>query len=203
MAFPSSPPPASATTCLPYTDASALHVSCALLFLQRELADHFPEPALDWLTWAKALDQLRPDLWVDPQGTVSLDALEVKRLAQYLACSPELPTLEPPLYGPRSAYLAKRLVNYADQAVDALAELEAHPQAYGPHVWELVLSLALGNATADEVFQATTWGKSKGEEPADVPIQVRIRALRQARGQFDFPTGPPPATTVSKARTVK
>lgn len=78
-----------------------------------------------------------------------LEAQDVKRLAQYLADSPELLTLDPPVYGPRSAYMSKRLVNYADEAQDALVELEACPKAYGARVWELVLSLALGNSVAD------------------------------------------------------
>ena len=195
-----SPPPADpAATCRPYAQSSPLHISGALLFLQQELAPHFPETALDWLTWANALDRLRPDLW-EEGGRVSLDAQDVNRLAQYLAGSPELPTLEPPVHGPRAAYLAKRLVNYAAEARDALVELEAGPKAYGPRVWELVLSLALGNAVADEVHQATDWNAEQDGELAGASVHTRVFALRQARGEFDFPSGPPPAGTVGKAR---
>ncbi|RZK30017.1 MAG: hypothetical protein EOO63_07775, partial [Hymenobacter sp.] len=130
-----SPPPAdSEATCTPYAQASPLYISSALFFLQKELADHFPELTLDWLTWAKALDQLRPDLWLTPQGTVTLDGPTVARLAQYLAASPELPTLDPPLHSPDAAYVTKRLVDYTDEARDALVELEACPKAYGPRL---------------------------------------------------------------------
>ena len=197
-----SPPPAdSAATCTPYAQASPLYISCALFFLQKELADHFPERTLDWLTWAKALDFLRPDIWEMGERMVFLETQDVKRLAQYLATSPELPTLDPPLYGPRSAYLAKRLVNYADEARDALVELEANPKAYGARVWELVLNLALGNSVADEVHYATDLNANPGGEPAiDGPnVHARVLALRQVRGEFDFPTGPPqPAGSAGK-----
>jgi hypothetical protein len=188
MDSPLPPPVESALTCLPYAHASPPFISRALIFLQQELASHFPEPVLDWLTWAKALAQLRPDLWVAPGEIVTLDAQDVKRLAQYLTGSPELPTLEPPLYGPHAAYLAKRLVRYADEARAALVELEAYPKAYGPCVWNLVLTIALGNATADEVYHATWWDVKKGEEPAAAGpnVQARILALRRARGGFVF-----------------
>jgi hypothetical protein len=195
----------SATTCLPFAQASAAHISCALVYLQVELVMHFPKDTLDWLTWAKALDQLRPDLWLTPQGTVTLDGPTVARLAQYLAASPELPTLEPPLHGPDAAYVMKRLVNYTDEAQDALVELEACPKAYGPRVWNLILTLALGNATVDRMYRATCWDAQQDSEPTvgGLPIQARIRALRQARGEFDFPTGPPPAGAAPKTRPKK
>jgi len=201
-----SPPPAdSEATCTPYAQASPLYISSALFFLQKELADHFPEMTLDWLTWAKALDRLRPDIWAI-EGRVYLDAHDVIRLAQYLDCSSELPMLDPPLYGPRSAYLSKRLVNYADEALDALVELEANPKAYGARVWGLVLSLALGNSVADEVHQATDLNANRDRKPAiDGPnVHARVFALRQARGEFDFPTGPPqPAGPAGKPRPRK
>ena len=199
------PPVESATTCLPFAQASAPHISGALVYLQDELAEHFPKDTLDWLSWAKALDQLRPDLWVSPEGKVTLDAQDVTRLAQYLALSPELPTLEPPLHGPDSAYVAKRLVNYADEAQDALVELEACPKAHGPRVWNLILTLALGNSIADKVYQATCWDAKQGAEPAAAgpSVHARVQALRQARGEFDFPTGPPPTGAAPKTRTRK
>lgn len=202
-----SPPPSdsdSTATCLPYAQASPLLISCALDFLRQELASHFPGDTLNWLTWSNALGRLRPDVWVD-QGEVFLDAQDVSRLAQHLNGSPELPTLEPPLYGARAAYLAKRLVNYANEALDALDELEAGPKAYSPRVWELVLSLALGNSVADEVFQATAWSAERGEEPAVTGpnVHARVFALRQARGELDFPTGPPPAGAARQARPKK
>ena len=179
------------------------HLSCALVYLQHELADHFPAGALSWLTWVTALDRLRPDLWVAPRAA-SLDALDVTRLAQCLAGSPALPALEPPLYGPRAGYLAQRLVNYTAGARDALAELEACPTAYGGRVWELVLGLAVGNGVAKEVFQAMCWDALPGAAPAGAPnAHERVYALRRARGEFDFPAGPPPAGMASRARLKK
>jgi hypothetical protein len=200
-----SPPPSdSAATCLPYAKASPSDISCALVFLQEELASHYLADTLSWLTWAKALDRLRPDLWITKERVVSLHAQDVRRLTQHLTGSPELLTREPHQHGPRAAYLAKRLVNYADEALDALDELEVAPKAYGPRIWNLVLNLALGNSTADKVYRDTCLDEDedKAAEPAvEGPnVHARVLALRQARGEYNFPTGPPRTPGRARAR---
>lgn len=196
------PSPDSAATRLPYANASPADISCALVFLQEELASHYLADSLSWLTWAKGMDRLRPDLWITKERVVSLHEQDVRRLTQYLTGSPELLTRKPRKHGPR-AYLAKRLVNYADEALDALDELEAAPKAYGPRVWNLVLSLAVGNSTADKVYRDIFLDEREAAKPAvDGPnVHARVLALRQARGEYDFPTAPPRPPRWTQARS--
>ena len=93
--------------------------------------------------------------WIGRQeivhDTVTLDGEDLRVLVQRLAGSPELPPLDPLIHGPRAGYLAQKLVQYEDDAIHALADIEANPLAYGPLVYRLVVRLALCNAVADEV----------------------------------------------------
>jgi hypothetical protein len=90
-----------------------------------------------------------------------------------------LPELDPPIYPDRACYLAKRMVNYQDEALEALDEMAQNPLVYGPRVFALVTSLALGNSVADNVFAAAP---------------ERIRTLRAARGALGhLPLPSPPA----------
>ena len=180
--------PESTAQRVPYAQASPRQVSQALLYLQQELQAHFP--TLRWVTWANALQKLQPDLWVEQQD-VYLDGEDLTYLAQRLAASPELPDLEPVIHGPRAGYLARKLVHYEDDAIHALADIEAQPLAYGPQVYRLVTSLALGNAVADEVFRATDrepWGRPGGpdRDVARATVHERLEALRRARGEGEF-----------------
>ena len=177
-------------TCVPFAQASPAQQSQALLYLQTALRGHFP--ALGWAAWAHALWQAQPDLWVDGDGA-SLDYADLARLTQDLAGAAEPHTLDPPIYGPRSHYLAKRLLNYRDEAVDALAELEADPRACGPRVYALVTDLAVGNSVAEEVFRATAGHLPLGRPPGSVPgkrapaappVHARVLALERARGSL-------------------
>lgn len=170
-----------------YAQAAPEQVAQALRYLQQELREHFPR--LAGPVWVKALDRLQPDLWVE-QGGVSLDYADLTRLAQYLAAAGKTPNLDIPLYGPRAHYMAKRLVNYAQQAVYALADMEATPLAYGSRVYGLVTDLALGNAVAEEVLSATTWDppRRRGRQareltaPGGATVRQRLEALEHARG---------------------
>ena len=200
MELPPTPDSTSAASCVPYSQASLSQVVKAQIFMQQELKLHFP--ALAGQTWVRALDHLQPDLWVEGDR-VSLDYADLAHLTHYLAGSAELPTLEPPIYVLRAAYLAKRLVNYWDQAIDALADIEAAPLAYGPRVYNLVLSLALGNSVADEVFQTThsgPRGRPGSPNPAAtrVGIHARIQALRLAREEFTFANVAPDLTAADQ-----
>jgi hypothetical protein len=164
----------------------------ALLFLQQELCLHFP--TLQWLTWVNALLTFQPDLWV-ADSRVYLDYEDLTHLTQYLATSPELPQLEPPVHGPRAGYLSKRLVTYQDRAITALADIEANPQAYGYHVQALVTELALGNAVADEVFLATQWGRRGRRHHPDraaarETVQDRVLTLQRASWENTETAGP-------------
>jgi hypothetical protein len=182
-----------------YADASPQQLSQALLYLQKELQNHFP--TLRWATWANALQELQPDLRVEQQ-TVTLDQDELTYLAQRLALSSEVPELDPIIHGPRADYLAKKMVNDEDDAIHALADIEANPLACGPRVYRLVTRLALGNVVADEVFRATNpgpWGRPGGpdRDATRATVRERLRALRYARGEAEFasfqglPVSPP------------
>ena len=188
----SSPPPSEPTArCVPYADASPRQISQALLYLQEALHDHFP--TLKWSTWADALQELQPNLWVEEQA-VTLDQDDLIYLTQRLALSSEVSALDPIIHGPRAGYLAKKLVHYEDDAIHALEEIEAHPLAYGPLVYRLVVSLASGNEVADEVFGATyrgPWGRPGGpdRDVARTTVAERLQALRYARGEAEFAFG--------------
>lgn len=188
MVPPIPPPPEPTAICIPYTDASAPQIAQALLYLQAALRHHFS--TLSEGTWANALHELHPDLWVEQQ-TVTLDQDDVIYLANRLALSSEVPVLDPIIHGPRAGYLAKKMVNYEDDAIQALEEMAVNPLAYGPVVYRLVTSLALGNSIADEVFQAThrgPWGRPGGPDRDVVRATVRERlgVLRRARGEAEF-----------------
>ncbi len=180
--------PTSPTQCVPFDQASPQQVSQALLSAQEELQAAFP--TLDWLTWSNALLTLQPqpDLWVEGEY-VSFDKEGLTRLAHRLIAHLELTGLMALVHGSRSGYLAKKLVNYQDDAIFALAEIEAHPMAYGLQVYRLVTGLAMGNAVAHEVFQATDpgpHGRPGGADPelARAAVADRLQALRNARGAF-------------------
>jgi hypothetical protein len=171
---------------VPFGQASPQQVSQALLFAQEELQGRFS--TLSWIAWANALHGLQPDLWV-AQQVVYLDRDSMTQLTQSLAAAAEAPEFDPLVHGPRAGYLAKRLVNYQDEAIHALADIEAHPEACGPLVYRLITTLALGNAVADEVFRATHRGpqtRVNGQNPvlARAEVHGRLRALRRARGAF-------------------
>ena len=182
---PSLPALAPEPFCVPYAQATPQQLTCALAFGLAALREHFP--TLSFGPWVNALLQLQPDLWVEDTA-VYLAADDLAHLTQYLAASPELPELAPPIYPGNARYLAKRLVNYQDEALEALADIALHPLAYSSRVFELVSGLALGNSVADEVFRAThrgPQGRPGGVDPAGARATAhqQVRALRRARGE--------------------
>jgi hypothetical protein len=196
MATSPAPSPAPAATCIPYDKATPAQLALALAYLMQELADHFP--TLDFATWGNTMLAYKPDLWVAGEQ-VYLDYADVTLLTQRLATSPSLPELDPPIYPDRACYLAKRMVNYQDEALEALDEMAENPLAYGPRVFAVVTSLALGNSVADNVFAATHRGPQGRPGSADPALAraaapERIRALRAARGALGhLPLPSPPA----------
>ncbi|WP_223654419.1 hypothetical protein [Hymenobacter psoromatis] len=176
-------PPVSEATCLPFKQTTARQRHLAIGYVMDELATHFP--TLDFVTWADAVLRLMPDLWVEGE-VVSVEYPALLQLTQYLAGSPELPPLDPPIYSPQAAYLAKRLLTYQDEAIHALADLEANPSAYGPHVLALVTGLAAGNGMAHEVYRATHPGAEHAPNrpdpaPERAAVAGRVAAIQQAR----------------------
>ena len=183
----SSPLPDSTAICVPYAEATPSQLSRALMYVMEELAQHFP--TLGFTSWTTALLQQQPNLWVEGQA-VFLEEDDLARLTQRLAASPELPQLSPPIYPDQACYLAKRLVNYQDQALFALTEIEAAPHAFGHSVYALVLDLAAGNGIAQQVYRVTHPQKSPPGRPDPAAerqlASARIAAVRRARGELGY-----------------
>lgn len=174
--------------CVSYAEASPQQIAAALVYVRERLQNHFPTLLKD--TWVTTLQKLQPDLWVE-EHTVTLDEDDLIYLANRLALSSEVSALNPIIHGPQAGYLAKRMVNYEDNAIHDLEEMAANPLAYGPVVYRLVASLALGNSVADEVFQAThrgPWGRPGGpdRDVARATVRERLAALQRARGEVEF-----------------
>jgi hypothetical protein len=182
------PPPYPTPRCIPYIQATPHQISLALTYAMAALPEHFP--TLSFASWTNGLLGLKPDLWVSGD-TVSLDDHALQDLTQRLADAEELPELDPASYPYRGDYLSKRLYNYQDEALDALPDIATDPLAYGSRVFNLVVTLALGNSAADAVFHATHQGR-RGcpgtEDPtlARATVHEQVRALRCARGEVGY-----------------
>jgi hypothetical protein len=75
--------------------------------------------------------------------------------------------------------------------LEALPDIAANPLAYGPRVFALVTTLALGNSVADEVFYAThrrPQGRPGSVDPvlARATAHEQVRELRRARGEMGY-----------------
>ena len=180
--------PADTSCQISYAQATLSQRALALASVQEELKHHFP--VLPWLSWARELDALQPDLWVEGH-LVTLDYSDLIKMTQRLASVPEMPLLDPPIYGSQSLYMARRLSEYAHQAVLALAELEKNPLAYGAATSAIIMKLAAGNGVVEEVMQALTGGSTmetrpgKPLPPEEVPgcpaVRKRLSELSRIR----------------------
>jgi len=196
------PLPDPTATCIPYAEATPRQLSLALTYVMEELAQHFP--TLSFASWGNALLQQQPDLWLEQEEVVFLEDDDLTRLTQRLAASPELPQLSPPIYPDQACYLAKRLVNYQDQALQALTEIEAAPHAFGHSVYALVLDLAAGNGIAQQVYRVTHRPTppppGRPDPAADRQLATaRIAAVRRARGELAYAYSEPAAAPPSPA----
>lgn len=183
------PPPLDPTPiCIPYAQATPHQLSLALTYAIAALPEHFS--TLSFTGWANALLGLKPDVWVTGD-VISLDDQTIQHLTQRLTASEELPELDPANYPDRGDYLSKRLVNYQDEALEALPDIAANPLAYGSRVFTLVTNLALGNSVADELFHAThqgPQGRASTVDPAlaRATVHEQVRELRRARGEMGY-----------------
>ncbi len=183
MQFTSSPPSEAVAQRVPYARASPQQMAQALRFAQKELQEKLP--AASWVRWLTAFHTVRPDLWVEQQ-TVSLDKRGLTRMVRRLTEYLEMCDMEHLIHRPDAPYIAQQLVNFQDEAIQALPELEANPTACGPAVYRLVTGLARGSSVAQEVYRAT--GPHERPDGADDPelartaVHGRLQALRKARG---------------------
>ncbi|MBT2557950.1 hypothetical protein J7E24_09155 [Hymenobacter sp. ISL-91] len=172
-----------------YADATLAQRTLALASVQQELKHHFPD--LNWLKWAAVMDALQPDLWLEGE-IVAIAYEDLTRLTQRLAWAvvgERKVSLDPPIYCMQAFTLARRLSQLAYHAVLALAEMEQDPTAYGLYTRGIILKLASGNTTAEQVLQAMSDYHFKGngfnkmvpidQMPGSPEVQDRIFDLTQ------------------------
>jgi hypothetical protein len=140
---------------LPYVQATATQQAQALNYLQARLQLHFP--TLPERPFVRTLVECRPTLLLT--GTqVSLAHLELTQLVQYLGNAPELPVLDPPLYGWTALELAQYILHASELNARALLELARTPNfRCGPHLGVLLRRTARPYALAQQVVQAHRW----------------------------------------------
>jgi hypothetical protein len=193
MPFPSATPPNEQVSPLAYEQATPQQQNQALQYLQQRLQGHFPTLATQ--TWADALTLFQPDLWVTREQ-VTLADLDLRQLTQYLADSPELPLLDPPIYPPTALQMAQQLFHAAELAVYSLPELEALGLTSGRRLYSLVSYLARGNRVAEQVVQARRWGLTVGRPlplgmpgggpaPGSPEVEQRLLALELIWGSSE------------------
>lgn len=141
---------------LPYAQATTTQRVQTLHYLQARLQRHFP--ALPERAFGRALDEFRPALLLT--GTqVALSPPDLSQLVQYLANAPELPLLDPPIYGQPALELAQYLLYTSELAVSALTELASEVAGRcGPRLGALLRHTASAYPLAEQVIQAHPWG---------------------------------------------
>ena len=197
---------------LPYHRATTAQRMLAADHLQQRLGAHFP--SLRASTWPHALAQLQPDLWL-VGSAVALAETELTQLAQHLAAAPELPVLDPPLYGLPALHLAQDRFQTSELAAWALPEVAASATACGPRLYALLCHLAHPSPLAQQVVQAWCWNLASappvppgipggGPVPGSAEVERLLSRIRppekpfagEAPGTFSGPTrhplaGPP------------
>ena len=179
------PPSAPIARRVPYTYASPLQLSRALLFVLEATEGNYPD--LQWESWVHVLLTVQPDVWVTPQ-TVYLDNDSLKQVKRCLYAYLTTEVVEHRVFGPRAPYFAQRLVDHQDDAIDALDEIEGDPLACTPAIYRLVTGVAAGDKVAHEVYKATEPApyarpRSVDREQARAAVPGRLQALRDARGE--------------------
>lgn len=148
--------------------ATASQRAQALHYLQTRLRFHFP--TLLERAFVRTLTEFRPTLLLT--GTqVALSLPELTQLIQYLGHAPELPLLDPPLYGLPALELAQYVLHTSELAVGALTELARAPDARcGPHLGALLRRTARPCPPAEQVVQAQRWDLPGSPRlPAGIP----------------------------------
>lgn len=135
------------------------------------------------MTWINAFQTLQPDLWVGAD-TVCLDARDVDRLTQHLDSLPAVIRARSESE-PRKLYFRRQPMNCPDEVLQALAELEANPQACSPAVYSLVTGMIRQQAELERFYwtKATEPREDNGEDPdqARAALLARVEALDRLR----------------------
>ncbi|MBO0360853.1 hypothetical protein J0X19_23035 [Hymenobacter sp. BT186] len=156
----SAPPPG---VCLPYHQATATQRALALAYLRDRLGQHFP--TLWSSTWSQALAEFQPDLWLTGAAVV-LAYQDLTQLAQHLAAAPELPMLDPPVYGLPALQLAQHRLQISELAAWVVPEVAATATC-GPRLYALLRHVTRPSPLAEQVVQAWCWNLASA--PALLP----------------------------------
>lgn len=138
---------------LPYAQASVAQREQLLVYLRQRLPSHFP--TLSPAVWLRALFEFQPTLVLTGSDSVTLDSSELQQLVTHLASSPELPVLDPPVYGLATLDVAQRWLRGLELAFAVLPELM--PGASGPRLIALLTYLYQPYPLAEQVVQAWRW----------------------------------------------
>lgn len=160
-----------ASQILPYAQASIAQREQLLAYLRRRLPHHFP--TLSLTAWLRALFEFQPTLVLADSEEVALDAEELMQLVQHLNNSPELPLLDPPVYGLTTLDMAQHYLRAIELAAMVLPELI--PSNTGPRLLALLTYLCQPYALAEQVVHAWRWDLSSSPPlptglPGDGPI---------------------------------
>lgn len=186
---------------LPYDQATATQRALAVTYLQQRLKVHFP--TLRASTWPQALADHQTDLWL-VGSAIALAETDLTQLAQHLAAAPELPVLNPPLYGLPALHLAQDRFQTRELTVWALREVVASATACGPRLSALLRRLVHPSPLAEQVVQAWCWNLASappllpsipGRHPMPDSAEIeqlldRIRPCKSARAgetRWTFP----------------
>lgn len=146
-------PQPAANQLLPYAQASVTQREQLLAYLRRRLPHHFP--TLSLAAWLRALFEFQPTLVLTGPEGVTLDAEELIQLVQHLNSSPELPLLDPPVYGLATLDVAQHYLWAKELAATVLPELT--PGQTGPRLFALLTYLCQPYLLAEQVVQAWRW----------------------------------------------
>jgi len=162
--FPITPNPAARY--LPYAQASVTQREQLLTFVRQRLRYHFP--TLSPATWLRALFEFQPTLVLTGLDTVTLEEAELRQLVQHVASSPDLPLLDPPIYGLPTLQLAQRWLRGQELLAAARAELET--RHLSPRLSTLLVYLGQPCPLAEQIIQAWRWDlPSSPPLPAGLP----------------------------------
>ncbi|AMR29534.1 hypothetical protein A0257_22175 [Hymenobacter psoromatis] len=142
------------TSLLPYAQTTATQQAQVLRYLQARLRLHFP--TLPTRAFARALDEFRPNLLLTGSH-LTLARQDLTQLVQYLASAPELPLLNPPLYGLPALELAQYVLFTSELAASALTELATQSVHCGPKLGSLLRRITAPHPLAEQVVQAQRW----------------------------------------------
>lgn len=199
-------------TRLAYAQATPTQLRHLLDGIRSNLEPYFPH--LLSVHWITSLARVSPQLWLAP-GVVTMSWDDLMRVTKVVAAIPGPSANDDAGYCSQALYLARCVAENTPLAYLALAEVEAAPQQYGPHTYQLITQLAAGNSVAQEILHVTAWQQQDltGPEVSNAALTFtpalaapalgdRLDQLEQARLPqlaADSPMPPTPDSTSQAA----